>query len=141
MTDLRVGHQVVVLLCLLLNVYAGWHFYVPLHDNGWGDFDDYTWRRDTERRNTVATILDPRLTTGHEAMDTSYVPVQSFIYHWSVNVTGQEASPIRVLGLVPVPRQIPVPRPVWATRRSPSCRRSPIISPKSSMRSSSPMRR
>jgi hypothetical protein len=84
---------------MLLNVYATWHFYSPLLDNGWGDFDDDTWRRDARRRDTLAEILDPLLTTGHEAMDTSYVPVQSFIYHLSVNVIGQEAWPIRVLGI------------------------------------------
>ncbi len=97
--DLSADHHVVVLFCLLVVVWVGWTFYVPLHDDGWGDWDDHTWRRDTERRNTWQSILDPLLTTGHEAMDTSYVPVQSFIYHWSVNVTRQGAAPIRVLGI------------------------------------------
>lgn len=97
--SLSVSNHVVLLFCVLLNVYAGWHFFSPTLDNGWGDFDDDTWRRDTRRRNTVATIFDPFLTTGHEAMDTSYVPVQSYIYHFSANVVGQEAWPIRVLGI------------------------------------------
>ena len=97
--SLSVSSHVVVLFCLLLNVYAGWYFFTPALDNGWGDFDDDTWRRDTRRRNTLETIFDPFLTTGHEAMDTSYVPVQSYIYHFSTNVLRQEAWPIRVLGI------------------------------------------
>lgn len=97
--DLTVGRHVVVLFCLLVNVYAGWHFYMPLHDNGWGDFDDHTWRRDAERRNTLSTIFDPFMTTGQEGMDTSFVPIQSLIYHWSVNIVEQEAIPVRVVGL------------------------------------------
>jgi len=99
LTDLGPAGHVVVLFCFLINVWAGWQFYTPLHDNGWGDWDDHTWRRDTEHRNTFSTIFDPFLTTGAEAMDTSYVPVQSVIYHWSVNVTGQGPFPIRVLGI------------------------------------------
>lgn len=97
--DLSVASHVVVLFCLLLDVYAAWHFYSPLLDNGWADFDDDTWRRDAQRRDTLAEILDPTLRTGHEAMDTSYVPVQSFVYHLSVNVLRQEAWPIRVVGI------------------------------------------
>jgi hypothetical protein len=90
---------VVLLVCVLINVYAGFHFYSPLLDDGWGDFDDHTWRRDTESRNTLARIFDPLLATGHEAMDTSYLPVQSVLYHVSVNVLRQGSIPIRVLGL------------------------------------------
>lgn len=97
--DLSAQNHVVLLFCLIVVVWVGWTFYIPLHDDGWGDWDDHTWRRDTERRNTWQSILDPLLTTGHEAMDTSYVPVQSFIYHWSVNVTRQGPFPIRVLGI------------------------------------------
>jgi hypothetical protein len=97
--DLGPQAHVVVLFCLLVNVWVCWHFYTPLHDNGWGDWDDHTWRRDTERRNSWETILDPFLITGAEAMDTSYVPVQSFVYHWSVNIVGQGPFPIRVVGI------------------------------------------
>ncbi len=92
------GHLVLV-FCLLVNIYAGWHVYSPLLDNDWGDFDDHTWRRDTEQRNTLGTIFDPFLTTGHEGMDTSYVPVQSLLYHISANVIDQGGIPIRVLGI------------------------------------------
>jgi hypothetical protein len=97
--DLSVANHVVVLFCLLLDVFVAWHFYSPLLDNGWADFDDDTWRRDAQRRDTLGEIFDPMLRTGHEAMDTSYVPVQSLIYHLSVNVLRQEAWPIRVLGI------------------------------------------
>jgi len=97
--DLTVPGHVVLLICLLVNVYAGFHFYSPLLDDEWGDFDDDTWRRDTASRNTFATIFDPLLTTGHEAMDTSYLPVQSLLYHVSVNVLHQGGIPIRVFGL------------------------------------------
>jgi hypothetical protein len=91
--------QVLVLFCVVANLLVGWQLYAPLLDNGWGDFDDHTWRRDAERRATFATIFDPLLTTGHEAMDTSYVPVQSVIYHLSINVWQQGPWPIRVMGI------------------------------------------
>lgn len=97
--DLSLRGHLVLLICLLFNVYAGWHFYSPLLDNEWGDFDDHTWRRDTEQRNTLTTIFNPFLITGHEGMDTSYVPVQSVLYHVSVNVIDQGGIPIRVLGI------------------------------------------
>jgi predicted membrane protein len=96
--SLSVSAHVVLLFCILVTLYAGWHFYTPLMDNGWGDWDDQTWRRDAERRNTLATIFDPFLLTGHEAMDTSYVPVQSLLYHLSINVWDQGPWPIRVMG-------------------------------------------
>ncbi len=92
------GH-VLVLFCVVVNLLIGWHLYAPLLDNGWGDFDDNTWRRDAEQRDTLTAIFDPLLTTGHEAMDTSYVPVQSVIYHLSINVWEQGPWPIRVMGI------------------------------------------
>jgi hypothetical protein len=97
--ELSLAGHLVVLFCLLVNVYAGWLVYAPLLNNEWGDWDDHTWRRDTERRNTLGTIFDPLLVTGHEGMDTSYVPVQSLLYHISANVIGQGGIPIRVLGI------------------------------------------
>ena len=98
-SELPLSGHLVFLFCLLLNIFAGFHFYSPLLDNGWGDFDDHTWRRDAAQRNRAATIFDPLLQTGHEAMDTSYVPVQSVIYHLSINTFDQGPWLVRVVGL------------------------------------------
>lgn len=80
-------------------VCVGVLLFAPLYDRGFSDFDDHTWLRDAAQRNTLGTIFDPLLRTGHEAMDTSYVPIQSLLYHLSINVLGLGATPIRLLGL------------------------------------------
>ncbi len=98
-SSLPVSSHLIVLFCILLNLMVGWNFYAPLLDNGFDGFDDATWRRDAARRNTFATIFDPTLRTGHEAMDTSYVPVQSVLYHLSINQWQQDGWPIRVMGI------------------------------------------
>jgi hypothetical protein len=98
-TALPVSGHVVVLACLLLDVYVAWAFYSPLLDDGFSDSDDYMWLRDAVHRDSLDTIFDPFLTTGNECMDTSYLPVQSLIYHVSINVLGQGALPVRALGI------------------------------------------
>ena len=98
-SELPLSGHLVFLFCLLLNIFAGFHFYSPLLDNGWAGFDDQTWRRDAAQRDRAATIFDPLLRTGHEAMDTSYVPVQSVIYHLSINTFDQGPWLVRVVGL------------------------------------------
>jgi hypothetical protein len=97
--DLTHKEHIVFLFCLLVLIGIGWTLYAPLLDNDAGDSDDHIWLADTSRRNTLQKIFDPTVRSGNEAMDSCYVPVQSFLYHVSANVFEQRLIPARVFGV------------------------------------------